>query len=74
MIKNLTPIGNQLGIIIDRQLLDQLHIDLETLLEVTVDGKGLYICPVEKDHQTRVLEAADRVMDTHEETLKKLAL
>jgi hypothetical protein len=42
MIKNLTPIGDHLGLIIDQQLLDLLHIDRETPLEVVVEGGGLH--------------------------------
>jgi hypothetical protein len=74
MIKNLTPIGDRLALIIDQQLLDLLQIDRETPLEVIVQGRALHVRPLENDHQTRVLEAADRVMDLHEETLRKLAL
>jgi antitoxin component of MazEF toxin-antitoxin module len=73
MIKTLSPIGNSLGLIIDRPILDLLGIGRETQLEITTDGKGLYIRPVETDHRTRVLETAERVMDVHEETLRKLA-
>jgi antitoxin component of MazEF toxin-antitoxin module len=73
MIKTLTPIGNRLGIIIDQHILEILQIELDTPLEISVGDEGLYIRPVKKDDQTRVLEAADRVMDIHEETLRKLA-
>jgi antitoxin MazE len=73
MTKTLTSIGNSLGLIIDRPILDLLKIDKNTPLEVTTDGKGLYIRPAEMDHRTKVLEAAETVMSVHEETLRKLA-
>jgi len=73
MTKTLTAIGNSLGLIIERPILDLLKIDRDTPLEITTDGKGLYIKPAGIDHQNRVMQVAERVMDIHEETLKKLA-
>ena len=37
MIKNLVPIGDQMGLIIDQHLLDLLQINRETLLEVVIE-------------------------------------
>ena len=46
MIKTLRPVGNSLGLIIDRPILELLGIDRRTQLRVTTDGKVLYIEPV----------------------------
>jgi len=46
MIKKLTPIGNSLGLIIDRPILGLLDIDRDTELEITTDGDTLMIQPV----------------------------
>jgi len=46
MIKKLTPIGNSLGLIIDRPILGLLDIDRDTELEITTDGETLMIQPV----------------------------
>ncbi len=46
MIKKLTPIGNSLGLIIDRPILNLLDIDRHTELEITTDGETLMIQPV----------------------------
>ena len=73
MIKKLTPIGNSLGIIIERPILELLGIDRDTPLEITTDGSGLMIRPVTTDHRTRLQDAAQRMMNAHDETLKKLA-
>ncbi|HEV3168337.1 MAG TPA: AbrB/MazE/SpoVT family DNA-binding domain-containing protein [Isosphaeraceae bacterium] len=73
MIKTLTPIGNSLGLIIDKAILELLKIDRNTKLEVTTDGKGLHIRPVSEDHHERVMAAARRVMTVHAEDLRKLA-
>ena len=73
MTKTLTSIGNSLGLIIDRPILDLLKIDKNTPLEITTDGKGLYIRPADPDHRTRALDAAEAVMTVHEKSLRKLA-
>ena len=46
MKKTLTPVGEDLAIIIDKPILDLLGIDTDTLLEVKTDGTGLIIKPV----------------------------
>jgi antitoxin MazE len=49
MIKTLRPVGNSLGLIIDRPILELLGIDRRTPLRVTTDGKVLYIEPVVRE-------------------------
>ena len=73
MIKKLTPIGNSLGLIIDRPILELLKIDRDTPLEIRTDGNGLFVQPSHGDHSSRVREATARMMDAHEETLHQLA-
>jgi antitoxin MazE len=73
MRKKLTAIGNSLGIVIEKPILELLNIDRDTELEMTTDGKLLVLEPVRKGRQKRVAEAAKRVMDAHDETFRKLA-
>ncbi len=73
MIKKLTTIGNSLGLIIERPILELLRIDRDTPLEVRTDGEALIIRPVREEHRARVRAAAKRMMDSHDETLRKLA-
>jgi antitoxin component of MazEF toxin-antitoxin module len=74
MVKKLSAIGNSLGLIIERPILELLDITEDTPLEVTTDGEALIIRPVRKVPSTdRALAAADRLMDAHEETYRKLA-
>ncbi len=73
MVKRLTVIGNSLGLIIDRPILDLLHVDKDTPLELSTDGKALIVRPAPKGHGRRVRDAASRLMDAHDATLKKLA-
>lgn len=74
MRKKLSAIGNSLGIVIEKPILELLGIDRDTELEMTTDGTRLVLEPVRKRvHREKVLAAAKQIMDTHEETLKKLA-
>ncbi len=73
MIKKLTAVGNSLGLIIERPILELLDIDRDTLLEVRTDGEALIIRPVPRARKDRVRGAAKRLMDAHETKLKKLA-
>ncbi len=73
MVKKLTAIGNSLGLIIERPILDLLDIDKETPLEVRTDGEALIIRPVRDKRSARVKAAAERAMSKHEETFRKLA-
>lgn len=57
MTKNLVAIGNSLGIIIEKPILDLLKIERETPLEVTTDGVSLFIKPIFSE--TSVLKLED---------------
>jgi antitoxin MazE len=73
MIKKLTAIGNSLGLIIERPILELLDIDKDTPLEVKTDGEALIIRPAKGSRRQRVRRATERMMDRHDETLAKLA-
>ncbi len=49
MIKRLTRVGNSLGLIIDRPILELLDIDQDTELEIRTDGRQLVIRPLRGD-------------------------
>ena len=74
MVKKLSAVGNSLGLIIERPILELLNITKDTLLEIKTDGEALIIRPAREAAQTEhVLAAADEIMDAHEETFRKLA-
>lgn len=76
MIKKLCPIGNSLGIIIDRSVLDVMGITRETEVEMTARDGGLFIRPLgraEDEHKARVRKSAVRMGEIHQKTLRKLA-
>ncbi len=73
MIKTLSAIGNSLGLIIERPILELLRIDKDTELEVRTDGDALIIQPLRKEQLARVRAATHRLMDKHDKSLDKLA-
>jgi antitoxin component of MazEF toxin-antitoxin module len=73
MIKKLTAIGESLGVIIEKPILELLDIDQDTPLEVKTDGEGLIIRPAKQSRSQRVRQATERLMAHHDETLRKLA-
>ena len=72
MMKKLSAIGNSLGIVIEKPILELLDIDRETELEMTTDGQRLIIQPV-RQRRKRVLASAKKIMDAHGKTFRKLA-
>jgi antitoxin component of MazEF toxin-antitoxin module len=74
MIKKLSVVGNDVGVLIERPILELLGIDLDTPLEVTTEGRTLMIrAASQAPLVARALRAADELMDAHEETFRKLA-
>lgn len=77
MRKNLSAIGNSLGIVIEKPILELLNITRDTELEVTTDGSRLIIEPVRtgetERRRGRVGAATKRVMKNHDRTLRRLA-
>ncbi|HWO24685.1 MAG TPA: hypothetical protein VNO30_38345 [Kofleriaceae bacterium] len=73
MIKKLSAVGNSLGLIIERPILELLGIDRDTELEVKTDGEALIIRPARSGKKERVRESTKRMMSVHRETLRKLA-
>ena len=74
MRKNLITVGNSLGIIIEKPILDLLGISRETQLEMITDGNRLILQPVKEEDKTAKIKAATRrVMKNHDKTLRELA-
>ena len=71
MRKKLSAIGNSLGVVIEKPILELLKIDRDTELEVSTDGRRLILEPVEAGEDFDAL--ARRIMKEHAGTLRKLA-
>ena len=67
-------IGNSMGIIIDKPILDLLGISRDSEVEITTDGRRLIIEPAEELSDTaEVRKLAKKVLKTHSKTFRKLA-
>lgn len=73
MHKRLIVIGNELGIVIEKPILDLLDITEDTALELRTDGERLVIEPVRlPDHRRRIAAATKRASAEQGRLLKKL--
>lgn len=74
MKKNLTVIGNSLGLIIEKPILDLLGITRDTELEMRTDGECLVIKPVNKENRSEeVRKITRKLIKSHSDTFRKLA-
>lgn len=73
MRKRLVAIGNSLGVILERPILELLNIDRDTELEMTTDGEALILRPAKSARRKKVADSARRMMDIHDDTLRKLS-
>ena len=73
MRKKLSAIGNSLGLVIEKPILELLDIDRDTELDMKTDGDRLIIAPVRKGKKDRVRVALARALVAHDQSLRKLA-
>ncbi len=73
MVKRLSAVGNSAALIIDKPILELLHIGMETDLDIHTDGTNLIISPVKNEENDRVQAAHARVLSRHAKTFRKLA-
>lgn len=73
VIKHLTRHGNSLALVLDKPILDLLHIDAETPLEISTDGASLTVKPVtDEAKRTRFQRALKEVNRKYGRALKRL--
>lgn len=73
MRKKLSAIGNSLGIVIEKPILELLDITRDTEIELKTDGDRLILTPIRKGRRQRVKEAVEEVLADHASTFRKLA-
>ena len=78
MRKHLSTVGNSLGLVIEKPILELLNITKDTELEVVTDGERIIVEPIrskaERDeHQRRVTTSTKKVIARHRELFAKLA-
>jgi antitoxin component of MazEF toxin-antitoxin module len=73
MRKKLSAVGNSLGLVIEKPILELLNIDRDTELEMTTDGERLIVVPVRGPRKKRIADMHGKVMKQHDATFRKLA-
>ncbi len=74
MTKTLTKHGNSYALVIDRALMDVMHINEKTSLSLTISGDRLVVTPDRKgERRPNVMEAYAQVSKKHAAFLKRLA-
>jgi antitoxin MazE len=74
MVKKLAAHGNSAALVIDKPIMELLHITMETPLEISTDGKNLIVSPVTDPAREKKFKAAlGRVISKHGKTFVKLA-
>jgi len=74
LIKTLTKHGNSYALVIDKAILELLHIDPEQPLEISTDGTALTVKPVtDPERAKRFEKSLDKTNRRYSRALKKLA-
>ena len=74
MVKHLTAHGNSAALIIDKPVLELLHISMKTPLELATDGRNLIVSPIRDAKRERQFRATLKAVNReHGKTLKALA-
>ena len=74
MVKYLTTHGNSAALVLDKPILELLHIDMDTPLEIVTDGNSLVISPVKSaGREKKFRTSLARVVAKHGKTFAKLA-
>jgi antitoxin component of MazEF toxin-antitoxin module len=73
MVKQLIKHGNSAAIVIDKPILEMLHISSETSFELSTDGRNLILSPQGEVSQEKcVLESLEKINKKYSRVLAKL--
>ena len=74
MVKTLIKHGNSLALVIDKPILEMLHISAETPLEITSNGDALLVSPVRDEaRQKKLQKSLDKINRRFKSDLQRLA-
>lgn len=68
----ITTIGNSVGIVLPKEVLNRLHVEKGDTLFITESADGIRLTPYEQGFAEE-MEAARRVMRKNRDVLRKLA-
>ena len=74
MITKMIRHGNSAAIIIDKPIMELLDFDIDTLLEISTDGRNLIVSPIKDIGRMEKLKSSlSKINQKHWRTLEKLA-
>jgi antitoxin component of MazEF toxin-antitoxin module len=74
MFKKLTRQGNSTALILDRQIMELLDIDRDSVVKVTVHGRKLIVEPLtEEERAMKIKEIQQKALKKNAELFKRLA-
>ena len=72
--KKLSRIGNSVGIVLDRPLLEQLGLEEGSEVEISTDGSVILLSPKrDEKREARLKDVSDWMFDKYAGAFKKLA-
>ncbi|MDR1998216.1 MAG: AbrB/MazE/SpoVT family DNA-binding domain-containing protein [Candidatus Margulisbacteria bacterium] len=73
MAKKLIQHGNSAALVIDKPIMEMLHITSETYFELSTDGKNIILSPQNTINQeNNILESLKKINKKYGNVLKKL--
>ena len=73
MVKKLIQHGNSAALIIDKPIMEILHITNDTLFEISTDGKNLILSPqTESSQENDILHSLEKINKKYGAVLKQL--
>ena len=73
MRKKLIKHGNSAALILDKPILELLHVTFDTPLEITTDGRNIVVSPVLPEGEGDFAASLERINERLGSTLKRLA-
>jgi len=74
MIKKLIQHGNSVALVLDKPILELLSVNVDTLFEITTDGKNIILSPQsEINQEIDILSALEKINKKYGKVLKKLS-
>jgi antitoxin component of MazEF toxin-antitoxin module len=73
MAKKLIQHGNSAALVIDKPIMEMLHITNETFFELSTDGKNIILSPQNTlTQENNILESLQKINKKYGKVLKKL--
>jgi antitoxin component of MazEF toxin-antitoxin module len=73
MVNKIVPQGEGYALLLDREVVEQLHISAETPVEVTVGDNALIVTPVDQERRVALQESIEDMDRRYADVFRRLA-